>query len=154
MKTIAFIFTLFSFASAAAIGDSLRLVPAELAAFAFVSDGPQQARAAVVPAAGQPFENAWRIDVLTQPPNPWKVQLVTRTRGRFTDWDVINEPFAHRDLMEILGDEVMVEWFKAAREADPEVKLLIEEGGKPRKAEVVLDKSWPSAVVHSHPTSN
>jgi hypothetical protein len=27
--------------------------------------------------------------------------------------------------MEILGDEVMVEWFKAAREADPEVKLFL-----------------------------
>jgi GH35 family endo-1,4-beta-xylanase len=51
--------------------------------------------------------------------------MVTRTRGRFSDWDVINEPFAHNDLMKILGDEVMVEWFKAASESDPEVKLFL-----------------------------
>jgi GH35 family endo-1,4-beta-xylanase len=51
--------------------------------------------------------------------------MVGRTRGRFTDWDVINEPFAHNDLMKILGDGVMVEWFKAARETDPDVKLFL-----------------------------
>jgi GH35 family endo-1,4-beta-xylanase len=51
--------------------------------------------------------------------------MVGLTRGRFTDWDVINEPFAHHDLMDILGDEVMVEWFKAARESDPDVKLFL-----------------------------
>ena len=52
-------------------------------------------------------------------------EMVGRTRGRFADWDVINEPFAHNDLMKILGDQVMIEWFKAAREADPLVKLFL-----------------------------
>lgn len=51
--------------------------------------------------------------------------MVGRTRGRFIDWDVINEPFAHHDLMDILSDDMMVEWFKAARESDPEVKLFL-----------------------------
>lgn len=51
--------------------------------------------------------------------------MIGRTRGRFTDWDVINEPFAHHDLMDILGKEVMVDWFKAARESDPDVKLFL-----------------------------
>lgn len=51
--------------------------------------------------------------------------MVARTRGRFTDWDVINEPFAHHDLMDLLGEGVMVEWFKAARETDPNVKLFL-----------------------------
>lgn len=51
--------------------------------------------------------------------------MVGRTRGRFVDWDVINEPFAHHDLMDILGDDVMVEWFKAARDSDPDVKLFL-----------------------------
>jgi GH35 family endo-1,4-beta-xylanase len=51
--------------------------------------------------------------------------MVGLTRGRFVDWDVINEPYAHNDLMRILGDEVMVEWFKAARESDPGVKLFL-----------------------------
>ena len=52
-------------------------------------------------------------------------EMVGRTRGRFTDWDVINEPYAHNDLMRVLGDEVMIEWFKAARDVDPKVKLFI-----------------------------
>ena len=51
--------------------------------------------------------------------------MVSLTRGRFHDWDVINEPYAHNDLMKMLGDGIMVEWFKAAHEADPGVKLFL-----------------------------
>ena len=52
-------------------------------------------------------------------------EMTGRTRGRFAEWDVINEPYAHNDLMRILGDEVMADWFKAAREVDPEVTLFL-----------------------------
>jgi endo-1,4-beta-xylanase len=38
---------------------------------------------------------------------------------------VMNEPFDNHDLMDILGDDVMVEWFKEARAADPKAKLFI-----------------------------
>jgi GH35 family endo-1,4-beta-xylanase len=79
MKSIAWLFTLLSFASAAAPEGGVALVPKEPGAFTFVSDSPQQALAEIVPVAGQAFEKAWRIDVLAQPPNPWKVQLTTRS---------------------------------------------------------------------------
>ena len=49
----------------------------------------------------------------------------TAMRGQLVDWDVINEPFSNHDIMDTLGRECMVEWFKAAREADPKVRLYI-----------------------------
>ena len=50
---------------------------------------------------------------------------VTATKGRIVEWDVINEPFSNHDAMDVLGKAAMVEWFKAAREADPATKLFI-----------------------------
>jgi GH35 family endo-1,4-beta-xylanase len=52
-------------------------------------------------------------------------ELATAMKGRLAHWDVMNEPFDNHDLMDILGEEVMVEWFKEARAADPKVKLFI-----------------------------
>jgi GH35 family endo-1,4-beta-xylanase len=42
---------------------------------------------------------------------------------------VINEPVHEHDLIDLCGKDVMVEWFKAAREADPAPKLNINEYG-------------------------
>jgi endo-1,4-beta-xylanase len=41
--------------------------------------------------------------------------------------DVINEPRAEHQVMDILGNEEMVEWFKLARAADPRVRLFVNE---------------------------
>jgi len=46
-------------------------------------------------------------------------------RGRLVEWDVINEPYDNHDLMDILGNEAMVDWFKQARAADPGARLFI-----------------------------
>jgi len=43
---------------------------------------------------------------------------------RIAEWDVINESYAHNDVMDILGREAMVEWFKAAHRGAPGVKLF------------------------------
>lgn len=51
--------------------------------------------------------------------------MTAMTRGRFHDWDVINEPYAHHDLMNVLGDDIMVDWFREAHRADPPVKLFL-----------------------------
>ena len=45
------------------------------------------------------------------------------TRGIAEDWDVINEGFDNHDLMDWLGDEAMVEWFKEADAASPDCDL-------------------------------
>lgn len=46
-------------------------------------------------------------------------------KGFFTEWDVVNEPFAHDDFLKILGRQEMVTWFRKAREATPGVKLFL-----------------------------
>ena len=47
------------------------------------------------------------------------------TKGRLNDWDVINEPYSEKDIMAILGDEVMADWFKRVRNNDRTVKLYL-----------------------------
>ena len=46
-------------------------------------------------------------------------------RGQFHEWDVINEATLHREFMDILGRREMVAWFKAARQADPQARLYL-----------------------------
>jgi endo-1,4-beta-xylanase len=46
-------------------------------------------------------------------------------KGRLNDWDVINEPYSEHDIMDILGPEVMADWFKRVRQNDRDVKLYL-----------------------------
>lgn len=41
--------------------------------------------------------------------------ILTATRGLVGDWDVVNEPQTHFDILRVLGDDIMVEVFKLAR---------------------------------------
>ena len=52
-------------------------------------------------------------------------EMVTAVKGRVEHWDVVNEPFTNHDILDILGYEVMVDWFKLARSIDPKPKLYI-----------------------------
>jgi GH35 family endo-1,4-beta-xylanase len=52
-------------------------------------------------------------------------ETTAELRGRFVDWDVINETFTNHDFMDLLGRHAMVDWFKAARAGDPVAKLYI-----------------------------
>lgn len=51
------------------------------------------------------------------------------TKGKVVHWDVLNEPFTNHDLMDILGYDVMAEWFRVAREVEPKAKLYINDFG-------------------------
>lgn len=51
--------------------------------------------------------------------------MVTTLKGRVEHWDVVNEPFTNHDILDILGHEVMADWFKLARSLDPKPKLYI-----------------------------
>ncbi len=42
--------------------------------------------------------------------------VCTTTAGLTAQWDVVNEPFDNHDVMDLCGREVMVEWFRRARE--------------------------------------
>jgi GH35 family endo-1,4-beta-xylanase len=57
-------------------------------------------------------------------------QAIARYRSRLVHWDVVNEPYSERDLIDILGGEqVMVDWFKLARQADPKCRLYLNDYG-------------------------
>lgn len=57
--------------------------------------------------------------------NAHVTELATAMRGKLVHWDVLNEPFDNHDLMDLFGEDVMLEWFKGARAADPTAKLFI-----------------------------
>jgi endo-1,4-beta-xylanase len=52
-------------------------------------------------------------------------EVTTFTSGRLNDWDVINEPCTEHDVQDLLGDEVMADWFRRARRNDRGVKLYV-----------------------------
>jgi len=56
-------------------------------------------------------------------------QVTQFTSGRLNDWDVINEPYSEKDIMAILGNDVMADWLKRTRQNDRDVKLYINDYG-------------------------
>ena len=50
---------------------------------------------------------------------------VATMKGRLIDWDVVNEPYSNHDLMDTLGNDELIAWFKLAREHDPDVNLYL-----------------------------
>ena len=56
-------------------------------------------------------------------------QTAARYAGRLVDWDVMNEPFDNHDLMDILGKDVMVDWFALAQAADPNAQRYLNDWG-------------------------
>jgi GH35 family endo-1,4-beta-xylanase len=52
-------------------------------------------------------------------------EMASALKGRCEQWDVVNEPFTNHDVLDILGPEVMVDWFKLARSIDAKPKLYI-----------------------------
>ncbi|MFC4213589.1 endo-1,4-beta-xylanase [Pedobacter lithocola] len=49
----------------------------------------------------------------------------TVMKGQFTEWDVVNETYNHHELVDLLGNNAMLNWFKAARAGAPGVKLFL-----------------------------
>ncbi|MGC4067575.1 MAG: endo-1,4-beta-xylanase [Polyangiaceae bacterium] len=52
-------------------------------------------------------------------------ETATAMKGKVVHWDVLNEPYDNHDLIDILGNEAMVDWFKAARASDPDAQLFV-----------------------------
>ncbi len=52
-------------------------------------------------------------------------EVGTATRDVVDEWDVINETRVNHDLMDLFGREIMIDWFKAAREVLPTQDLFI-----------------------------
>lgn len=47
------------------------------------------------------------------------------TRDLVQEWDVLNEPYANHDLMDLFGPSIQTDWFKAARAAHPTAPLFL-----------------------------
>lgn len=50
-------------------------------------------------------------------------------KGQMLEWDVVNEPVTNTDVQRALGNGILAETFKAAREADPQARLFINDYG-------------------------
>ena len=50
-------------------------------------------------------------------------------KGQIAEWDVVNEPVTNTDVQRALGNGILAETFKAAREADPQARLFINDYG-------------------------
>ncbi len=55
--------------------------------------------------------------------------IAQETRGLIDGWDVLNEPYANSDLMDLFGNEIMVDWFQRARQNLPEAELFLNDYG-------------------------
>jgi len=65
------------------------------------------------------------------------VDVTQEYAGKLVEWDVINEPYANHDLMDLLGQEAMVRWFQLARKHDKKAVLFLNDyppldGGDPK----------------------
>ena len=80
-----------------------------------------------LPADVQAMLNAHPVDTdaLRTRINRHIADVMAYTKGKVTEWDVLNEPYTNRDLQAVLGDAEMTSWFRQARAADPTVKLYI-----------------------------
>lgn len=57
-------------------------------------------------------------------------EIVSHFKGRLFEWDVVNEPYSNHDLMDLLGgNNVMIHWFKLAKQADPQCRMYLNDFG-------------------------
>lgn len=54
---------------------------------------------------------------------------VRHFKGKLVHWDVVNEPYNNVDLLNLLGRDVMVDWFKLAKESDPDCLMFLNDFG-------------------------
>lgn len=57
------------------------------------------------------------------------LEIGKATRPYIDEWDVLNEPLSHHELMDLFGRDIMVDWFRYAREAHPTAGLYINDFG-------------------------
>ncbi len=54
---------------------------------------------------------------------------VSHFKGKLIQWDVVNEPYNNVDLLNILGKDVMIDWFKLAKQSDPNCQMFLNDFG-------------------------
>ena len=76
------------------------------------------------------------LESLTSDPAKLKSRILDHIRdeagalkGQVTEWDVVNEPYSNTDIQKALGDGILVDALKAARDADPKARLFVNDYG-------------------------
>ena len=72
---------------------------------------------------------AARPPLLQQRINDRIVDVTREFAGKLVDWDVVNEPFTERDILDVFGDDEMIAWFDLAKENDPTAQLYLNDFG-------------------------
>ena len=54
---------------------------------------------------------------------------MTALKGLYAEWDVVNEPYSNHDLLDVLGEHAMVDWFRQAHAIDPQARLFVNDNG-------------------------
>ena len=73
------------------------------------------------------------------------------------EMDVINEPRAEHEFMDILGNDVMVDWFKTVRKVDSRIKLFVNDysiltaGGHTENEQASYEKTIKFLLDHGAP---
>lgn len=96
-------------------------------------------------------------DALKQSVAEHVTQLAGALRGRVWSWDVLNEPHTHQNLQKIVGYDQTAEWFRLARAADPNARLVVNENntiesgvkldGFIKAIQVLVDNRAPFDVI-------
>lgn len=55
--------------------------------------------------------------------------ITTATSEYVAAWDVLNEPFRHNELMQVLGQDEITEWFRRAHKGAPQSRLFVNDYG-------------------------
>lgn len=54
---------------------------------------------------------------------------VTHYKGKLIQWDVVNEPYSEKDLLEVFGQGILEEWYALAVKADPNCRMYLNDYG-------------------------
>lgn len=114
--------------------------------------GSQQRYEAMRDEQGEPAAK----DALRQLIRDYVYDTVEAWQGRITDWDVVNETTTQHVVLDILGEQELVNWFELARAADPAARLCFNDfhllSGKhlenfERHVRLLLDAGAPLDVL-------
>ena len=74
---------------------------------------------------GEASANSWLDDTITAR----FATMLTDYDGQIPEWDVVNEPFANNDVMDLLGDDIVLQWFQQVRDHDSSIQLALNDYG-------------------------
>jgi len=68
---------------------------------------------------GETSANAW----LTSTIEDRFDTVLTEYDGVISEWDVVNEPWSNHDVMDVLGDDIVIDWYQRVRDFDASIQL-------------------------------